>query len=157
MRRILLWSLTTLSAVVLLFGYRTSTSTTMPAAAAPRPATSGPGVAGSTGSTGSSGSPTATGSAGTGSTVTGTSADTRWGPVQVRLTVAAGRITAVDVVDYPQGNPRDQEINAEAIPTLVDETLQAQSARIDMVSGATVTSTGYLQSLQSALDQAHLG
>ena len=139
MRRILLWVLTTLSAVVLLFGYRTSTSSTLPVAAAPEPATSGT-TAGSAAAT----------------TVTGTSTDTRWGPVQVRISVAAGRITAVDVVDYPQENHKDQEINADAIPTLVDETLQAQSADIDMVSGATVTSTGYLQSLQSALDQAHL-
>jgi uncharacterized protein with FMN-binding domain len=50
---------------------------------------------------------------------------------------------------------KDREINADAIPQLVDETIQAQTAQIDMVSGATVTSTGYLESLQSALDQAH--
>jgi uncharacterized protein with FMN-binding domain len=76
--------------------------------------------------------------------------------VQVRITYSGSTITAVDVVEYPTENPRDQEINAQAVPELVQETLSAQSADIDMVSGATVTSTGYLQSLQSALDQAGL-
>jgi uncharacterized protein with FMN-binding domain len=76
--------------------------------------------------------------------------------VQVQLTVAGGKITAVQVVQYPDSNGRDQEINAQALPILVKETLSAQSAKIDMVSGATYTSDGYLTSLQSALDQAGL-
>ena len=54
----------------------------------------------------------------------------------------------------PSGNGRDLEINDRALPVLVQETLDAQSADIDMVSGATVTSDGYVTSLQSALDQA---
>jgi uncharacterized protein with FMN-binding domain len=74
--------------------------------------------------------------------------------VQVELTVAGGKITDVSVVQYPNGNGRDQEINARALPILIQETLKAQSASIDMVSGATVTSDGYLTSLQSALDKA---
>ena len=86
----------------------------------------------------------------------GDSADTRWGPVQVQITVQDGKITAVTVPVYPDNNGRDQEINATAVPTLVQETLSAQSAKIDMVSGATVTSDGYLTSLQSALDKAGL-
>jgi uncharacterized protein with FMN-binding domain len=142
MRRILLWFLATISTVVLLFSYRSSTSSSMPAttasttaaAAAPTP----------------SGGRTST----DGNTVTGATASTRWGPVQVRITVAGGHVTAVDVIQYPDGNRKDQEINADAIPTLVQETLQAQNANIDMVSGATVTSTGYITSLQSALDKA---
>jgi uncharacterized protein with FMN-binding domain len=72
----------------------------------------------------------------------------------VQLTVADGKVTKVDVVQYPNGNPRDDEINSYALPILTKETLDQQSAQIDMVSGATVTSTGYLQSLQSALDKA---
>jgi uncharacterized protein with FMN-binding domain len=88
--------------------------------------------------------------------VTGDSTDTRWGPVQVQITVANRKITDVNVIDYPSGNGRDQQINARALPVLVQETLDAQSAHIDMVSGATVTSEGYLGSLQSALDQAGL-
>jgi uncharacterized protein with FMN-binding domain len=88
--------------------------------------------------------------------VTGDAADTRWGPVQVQLTVTGGTITAVSVVEYPDNNGKDKQINARALPILVRETLKAQSADIDMVSGATVTSDGYVESLQSALDQAGL-
>jgi uncharacterized protein with FMN-binding domain len=58
------------------------------------------------------------------------------------------------VLQYPSGNSRDTEINSRALPILIQETLDAQDAQIDMVSGATVTSNGYLQSLQSAIDQA---
>jgi uncharacterized protein with FMN-binding domain len=76
--------------------------------------------------------------------------------VQVQLTVAGGVITDVTVVDYPSGNGKDRQINARALPVLVQETVDAQSARIDMVSGATVTSEGYLESLQGALDEAGL-
>ena len=83
-------------------------------------------------------------------------AQTRWGPVQVEITVKGGTITAVDVVQHPTGNHTDAEINDYALPVLVQDTLKAQSAKIDMVSGATVTSDGYVQSLQSALDQAGL-
>jgi uncharacterized protein with FMN-binding domain len=86
--------------------------------------------------------------------VTGDVAQTRWGPVQVAVSVAGGKVTDVQVVEYPNSNPRDAEINSYALPILIDETKSAQSADIDMVSGATVTSEGYIQSLQSALDQA---
>jgi uncharacterized protein with FMN-binding domain len=149
-RRLALWGLTTVSTVVLLFSYRTSTSSTMPTAAPTSPA------AGTTTSTTTAGTTTAAAKATstyTG-TVTGTAADTRWGPVQVKVTLAGGRITTVDVVEEPDSNHRDQEINADAVPQLVQETLQAQNAQIDMVSGATYTSQGYVTSLQSALDQA---
>jgi len=138
--RIVSWLLGTATAVTLLFSYHTSTSgpataseTVVAAPAAPQP----------------SGSGTAT-------TVTGSTASTRWGDVQVSITVTDGKITAVDVPEYPTGNGKDREINADALPVLTQETLAAQSADIDMVSGATVTSQGYLQSLQSALDKAGL-
>ena len=144
MRRISLWFLSTVAVVALLFGYHTSTS---------GPATTSQTVVAAP--TGGSAATTATPAAGS-STVTGAVAQTRWGPVEVRLTLAGGKITAVDVVQYPNGNGRDQEINADALPVLVQETISAQSANIDMVSGATVTSDGYVQSLQSALDQAGL-
>jgi uncharacterized protein with FMN-binding domain len=145
-RRIALWGLTTASTLVLLFSYRTSTSSALPTAA-PAP-TSGSTTSGTTTSTPAAKNSTYSG------TVTGSAADTRWGPVQVKVTLASGKITAVDVVEEPDSNGRDQEINAEAVPQLVSETMQAQSAQIDMVSGATYTSEGYVQSLQSALDQA---
>jgi uncharacterized protein with FMN-binding domain len=82
--------------------------------------------------------------------------DTRWGPVQVQITVTNGKITAAQALVYPQENGRDQEINAYAVPQLNTEAVKAQSGNIDAVSGATVTSDGYIQSLQSAVDQAHL-
>jgi uncharacterized protein with FMN-binding domain len=89
--------------------------------------------------------------------VTGTAADTRYGPVQVKITVTNGQLTAVTAVEYPTNNPRDEEINSFAIPQLTSEALAAKSAQIDMVSGATYTSEGYITSLQSALDRAGVG
>jgi uncharacterized protein with FMN-binding domain len=70
--------------------------------------------------------------------------------------VTNGKITAATAVVYPQNNGRDVQINAYAIPQLQQETVAANSAQIDMVSGATYTSEGYLGSLQSALDKAGL-
>ncbi|WP_406195064.1 FMN-binding protein [Kitasatospora sp. NBC_01560] len=87
-------------------------------------------------------------------TVTGTAANTRYGPVQVRVTLAGSRISAVDVIKYPTEDRRDREINSSALPLLNQEAIAAQSAAIDVVSGATFTSQGYIRSLQSALDQA---
>jgi uncharacterized protein with FMN-binding domain len=88
--------------------------------------------------------------------VTGQVAQTQWGPVQVRLTIVNGSITKVAVLQYPSGNSRDVELANYSLPVLIRETIANQSAHIDMVSGATYTSTGYIQSLQSALDQANL-
>ena len=89
--------------------------------------------------------------------VTGTSVDTRYGPVQVQLHVRAGHVVKAVAIDYPQAGGRDREINGFAIPQLEQEAVRAQSAQIDTVSGATFTSDGYRRSLQAALDLAHLG
>jgi uncharacterized protein with FMN-binding domain len=89
-------------------------------------------------------------------TVNGAPADTPYGPVQVQLQITGGKIVSATAIDYPQSGGRDREINSYAIPVLQQETVTAQSAQIDTVSGATYTSDGYLQSLQSALDAAHL-
>jgi len=159
MKRIVLWFMSTLTVVTLLFGYHTSTSSQMAGGTSSVLASPPGGGSASSGTTsGTTGGTTTDGGAATGSTatVTGDSTDTRWGPVQVQITVADGKITDVNVVDYPSGNGRDQQINSRALPILVQETLDAQSAKIDMVSGATVTSEGYLESLQSALDEAGL-
>jgi uncharacterized protein with FMN-binding domain len=159
MKRIGLWVMSTLTALVLLFGYHTSTSSE---AAAGGQSSAGAPVQGSsdTGTSSSSDSSSSTstdaGTSTTSGTVTGSVASTRWGPVQVELTIADGSITDVSVVQYPDSNGKDQQINARALPVLIQETLDAQNANIDMVSGATVTSEGYLESLQSALDQAGL-
>lgn len=154
MRRIAIAIMGTISGLVLLFSYHTSRNEGSVAVA-----TSAPAVAGSSGSSGSAGAapaPQAAQGATAAGTYTGDSVMTRWGAVQVEITVADGKITAVQAVEYPQNNARDRQINAYALPVLAQEATQAQSAQIDVVSGATVTSDGYIQSLQSALDQAHL-
>lgn len=169
----------TITVIVLLFGYHTSTSTTSatssptsifsggtagttsglgsPNSSSSRSATSGSGSSKSGSGSGSGSSLVelqgATGSPRT-STVTGSVASTQWGPVQVQLGMTGTTITKVWVLQYPNGNPTDSEINAYAFPILIKETLARHTAGIDMVTGATVTSTGYLQSLQSALDKA---
>ncbi len=95
------------------------------------------------------------GAAGT-STVAGDAVDTRYGPVQVQITVANGKITAADVLQVPKQSRNDQMINSRAVPILDAEAVSAQSAKVDAVSGATVTSDGYAESLQSAIDKVHL-
>ncbi len=136
-----------MAALILLFSYRTS-----------RGPDSGPGgnLGAAAGIVPNSSAGT-TGDAGTGQdvTVNGTVAQTRWGPVQVQVTIANGRITNVTALQYPTGNGRDQQINSYALPQLHDQVISAQSANIDGVSGATVTSDGYTQSLQAALDAVH--
>jgi uncharacterized protein with FMN-binding domain len=146
-RRIAVFVMSTISGLVLLLGYHTSTgqSTT----------TAGGSGGSSPGSTSSGSTSSGSTSAGSG-TFTGDAVDTRWGTVQVAVTVASGKITKAEAVQYPSDNPRDQEINSYALPILAQEAVSAQSASIDTVSGATVTSGGYLKSLQSAIDQAHL-
>jgi uncharacterized protein with FMN-binding domain len=104
-----------------------------------------------TSSSGTSGS----GTSGSGTrTVSGAVEQTRYGPVQVRVAVRSGRIADVQLLQVPQDNPRSLQINTYAAPLLRAEALKAQSASIDVVSGATYTSQGYDASLQSALSQA---
>ena len=106
-------------------------------------------------------SPKATMSAGAGSggstatrTITGAVETTMYGPMQVKVTLDGSKITNVSVVQETNDGQESQQIDSFSIPKLTAETLAAQSARIDTVSGATQTSTGYIGSLQSALDQA---
>jgi uncharacterized protein with FMN-binding domain len=87
-------------------------------------------------------------------TVTGQTIQTRYGPVQVRIVEASGHLTDVTAIQLPSDNSHSSEIAANAVPILRQEALRANSARIDIVSGATYTSDGYAQSLQSALDNA---
>jgi len=153
MRRIVFVVMSTITAVVLLFSYRTSTNSALVAGSPVVQLPGSPGSASQPRSSSKSGPATSKSSA---ANYTGDSADTRWGPVQVQITVQGGKITASQAVQYPQNNGRDAQINGFALPILNQEVVQQQSAAIDTVSGATVTSGGYLQSLQSAIDQAHL-
>ena len=82
---------------------------------------------------------------------------TRWGPVQVAVTIANGKITNVTTLASPNDKQKSISINNRATPILRSEALSVQSANINSVSGATYTSEGYAQSLQSALDQARGG
>ncbi|WP_328482967.1 FMN-binding protein [Streptomyces sp. NBC_00377] len=86
-------------------------------------------------------------------TVTGSVAQTQYGPVQVRITVAGGKITKAEAVQAPKGGTSSEKTEL-SVPKLNQEAVAAGSADIDSVSGATYTSEGYKKSLQSALDQA---
>jgi uncharacterized protein with FMN-binding domain len=77
---------------------------------------------------------------------------TRYGNVQVQVDTSGGRITDVVALALPSDRRRSAEISSYAAPILHDEALQAQSAQIDVVSGATYTSDAYARSLQAALD-----
>ena len=163
-KRIVLWVLSTLSTVVVLFGYHTSTSSVMATSTGSTfsgslqgQSTSGT-TSGSGGGTTSSGSAPPNDSSGSSAStsVTGQTAHTQWGPVQVQLEVSKSTITHVTILQYPDGNGTDIQIANYALPQLIQDTLDSQGHDVSMVSGATYTSQGYLQSLQSALDQAGL-
>lgn len=161
MRRITLWLLSTVSALVLLLSYHTSlpgrAGTVAVAGVSPGPRSSLPG---STPSGTSSGAPSSSsaatssgGSTPSARTVTGEPVDTVYGPVQVQISVRGRDIVDVAMLQVPWSPGRDQEVNRRAVPVLVEETTSSDSANIDMVSGATYTSQAYVRSLQSALDQ----
>ena len=171
MRRLLLALVSTAAGLAAVLSFKTQGSAaTSGAAAAPEtgtqasssaPASTGSagsgagGTASGSGST-SAGSKTSTGStAGTGGgrTLTGAVSNTPYGPMQVQVTVEGKKITGVKVLQQTNTGVMSQQIDSNSIPQLTKETLTVQSARIDTVSGATATSTGYINSLQSALDK----
>lgn len=123
-------------------------SAALPATAAP----STPKASATTGAPPKAGSHTSAASATR--TIAGDSVQTQYGVVQVQVTVAGTKITNVSFLQLTAYDGRSQEINSNAAPTLLQETLAAQSANIDAVSGASYTTDGYVQSLQSALDKA---
>jgi uncharacterized protein with FMN-binding domain len=98
--------------------------------------------------------PTTTGTGGGVRQIDGQVEPTQFGDIQVRVILRNGRITDVQPLQMPFDHQRSLEISQAVAPLLHDEVLQAQSARIDLISGATYTSDAYAQSLQAALDQA---
>jgi uncharacterized protein with FMN-binding domain len=140
------------------------TTTPSPTLASGPSSTAGSGQADGHGSAGGAGhtkSPSASASASASSaasettrTVTGTVADTSYGPMQVQIVLTGQRITKVNVLQQTDSGQESSQIDSFSLPKLTSETLTVQSARIDTVSGATATSQGYIQSLQSAIDQA---
>jgi uncharacterized protein with FMN-binding domain len=164
MRRVILAIVCTAAGLALLLSFKTRGTTgltipqgqngTAPSSASPPSAASGSaGTGGSSGPGSNSSSSTSTTAS---KTVAGDVVQTIYGPIQVTITVKDGKISAVSVPEYPDGTMRDQQINAFALPELVQETVAADSARVDAVSGATYTSQGYVSSLQSAIDKAGL-
>jgi uncharacterized protein with FMN-binding domain len=165
MRRAILAVVSTIAGLVALLSFKSH----VPAIAA---ATSGTGVS-SGGTSGSGSGSSGTGSSGSGSssggqgfttgqqtglpagehTVTGNVADTMYGPVQIQLVVKDNKIVKVSVLQQPKNTVNDIQIGQFAFPRLIGETLTAQNAKIDSVSGATYTSGGYIASLQSAVDK----
>ena len=149
MKRVLLAVVSTVASLVLLLSFKTHSPS---AVATPTVAVSS--TATTTHTKASTNTRTSTASAT--KAYTGSAAFTRYGPVQVRITVRNGKVVRADAIVYPANTPLDAQINAYAIPQLNSEARAASSAGIDMISGATFTSQGYLSSLQSALDQAGL-
>jgi uncharacterized protein with FMN-binding domain len=163
MSRVVAVVLATLGGLALLLTFKTSPSGAkkvtlaplghQPAATAP-PATTAPGSPATTAPAGSSPPPT-TAPSGPAKSYDGQTFFNQYGPVQVRVVIQGGRITDVQALQMPVDHQRSAEISQFAEPQLRSEVLQAQSANIDLVSGATYTSENYAQSLQSALAQAH--
>ena len=141
MKRVLASLSATIASLVLLLGFKTHSPVITPTTSTSRttdPATTS--------------SPSTT--LATSSTIDGNEVSTKWGPVKVQIVVSNGRITKVVALEYPDTNNRDISINKRAIPTLISQTLQAQSADIAGVSGATYTTDGFVTSLQSALNKS---
>ena len=88
-------------------------------------------------------------------TYTGSIADAQWGNVQVQVVVQQGHMTDVTFLQFPNDRDRSVMINSSADPQLTSEAIQAQSATVDLVTGATDTSQAFIQSLSHALSQAH--
>jgi uncharacterized protein with FMN-binding domain len=139
-KRPLIAVLLTTAALALLLSFKTPYVT-------PTAASNGGNVAGTTAGT-TAGIPTSYSGQ-----VTGNAVNTPFGTVQVQVTIANGRITDVQALQLPSGGGHTAQVSSYAGPQLRSEVLAAQSGQIDTVSGATYTSNGYIQSLQSALSQ----
>lgn len=109
------------------------------------------------GNSGSSGSQSAGSAAATGGkdgTFTGDVVQTRYGPMEVQITIKGGKITDAQALQHPGGDPTSTQINSQVIPILTKATLDYQTVKFGNVSRATISTTAYKQSAQSALDKA---
>ena len=151
MRRVILAVTGTIAGLVALLSFKAHVPT-MPVAA-----TTGTGGGSSTSSSSSRTIPgefqSVAGTLTTGETaITGKVANTVYGPVQIELVVKSHKIVKVAVLEQPTNTIHDIQIGEFAFPKLISETLAAQNAKVDAVSGASYTSAGYIASLQSAVD-----
>ncbi len=87
-------------------------------------------------------------------TYTGPAVDVNWGYVQVQATIQSGKLSNVQFLEYPSDRRTSVRINSVAVPELQQEAVQAQSANVNLITGATLTSEGFQESLQAALSQA---
>lgn len=162
MKRVLFSSTATVAGLIALLSFKTQTQpVSTEALSSVSSSSSGSSSSGSgdsaSGDSSSDSSSSESGSDSSGSqTYTGDAVTTRYGIVQVEVTVSGSEITNVDFVQLTGWDGKSQMINSWAGPELLDQTLQNQNGDVDAVSGATYTSDGYAQSLQSALDQAGL-
>jgi uncharacterized protein with FMN-binding domain len=151
----------TAAGVLLLVSFRTPPAAPVSATAPPPASSSTPSPSrtatpsGAPPSSGSSPTPTPTSGGLRDGTYTGQNVPNFYGPVQVQVVIRGGKITDVKTLQQPTDNPQSAYIASVAMPDLRQEVLQAQSARIYIVSGATYDSDSYAQSVQSALNQAH--
>jgi uncharacterized protein with FMN-binding domain len=145
----------TIVGVLLILSFRTPASApsaaTLPPASSSQPA---PSATPSGAPPSGNGSPTPSAGGLKNGTFTGQNAAMFYGPVQVQIVVSGGKITNIKTLQEPTDNPQSAYIASVAIPMLRQEVLQAQSAQIQIISGATYDSYSYAQSVQSALDQA---
>lgn len=174
MKRVLLTTVATVVGLIALLSFKTqghpklAGSASLPAAALPGSSSSAPASSPASTATTTAAPPDPAPTAGTTTptaattsavaaprTILGSAIQTPYGVVQVRIVVANKRITNVSLAQLTAYDGRSQQINSHAAPILLQETLTAQSAHIDAVSGASYTSDGYAQSLQSAIDQAN--
>ena len=126
-----------------------------PTRAAPAPGSSGAGASSKSKAKAKASSP---GTPSTTRTATGPQVNYNWGTLSVSVTVSGTKITKVGIASIDDGgNPRSQYIDQQSIPMLEQQALQAQSANIQGVSGASYTSAGFHQSLQGALQQLGAG
>jgi uncharacterized protein with FMN-binding domain len=150
--------------LALALSFRTPPSSSLSTAAVPPPpssssvpvstATATPSGAPPSGGSSPAPTPTPAASGLKNGTFTGQNVANFFGPVQVQIVVSGGRITGVKAIQSPNDNPQSAYIASVAMPYLSQEVLQAQSAQINIVSGATYDSQSYAQSVQSALDMA---
>jgi uncharacterized protein with FMN-binding domain len=132
-------------------GFHAHMPTTSPAASA---ATTSASSSSSSSSAASSSPGSSSSSSSAAKTVTSDAVATQYGPVQLKVTIAGGKITNITALQLPANDPKSAEIGSYAEPLLRQSALSKQSADIDVVSGATYTSDGYKTALQSALDKA---
>ena len=151
----------TIIGLVLLFNFKTPDITARPnlvPASISRPSSSPTASASASGSGSPSPGDTPSPSAASGwrnGTYTGQDYPNQFGDVQVAVVISGGKVTDAKPIQMPFDRQRSADISQQAGPLLHDQVLQAQSAQIDGVSGATYTSYSYAESVQSALDQAH--